>query len=219
VRQYLDFFAAAYYIPAGRRTDLIADILKLTDLEFKRDAPVQALSRGMQQRLGVARVLIHDPKILILDEPASGLDPRARVELRELLRELATMGKTILISSHILSELSEVCNRVGIVEQGTLVFEGTREALFERLAGRTAIVVEPIPEHAARTLEALRSAPFAESVESDNNLLRVRLAEGFTDIAEVAAFLSDRGCRFRRFGPEALSLEQAFMALTEGKLA
>jgi ABC-2 type transport system ATP-binding protein len=121
VSEYLDFFAAAYGVPRGRRRKIIADVLELTDLSFKRQANVDSLSRGMQQRLGLARVLVHDPPVLLLDEPASGLDPRARIEIRELLKELQRMGKTILISSHILSELGEFCNKLGIIERGRLI--------------------------------------------------------------------------------------------------
>ncbi len=122
VTEYLEFFAAAYSIHGDERVRVVGDVLDLTDLSYKRDAEVNSLSRGMQQRLSVARVLLHDPKVLLLDEPASGLDPRARIEMRELLKELRRMGKTIIISSHILHELAELCNAVGIIEQGKLVF-------------------------------------------------------------------------------------------------
>src|SRR5438105_1177712 len=130
VQEYLEFFASAYNITGQQRTRVVGDVLELTDLSYKRDALVDSLSRGMKQRLSVARVLLHDPKVLLLDEPASGLDPRARIEIRELLKELKRMGKTILISSHILHELSELCNTVGIIERGKLLFAGTvREAI------------------------------------------------------------------------------------------
>ncbi|MCX5646829.1 MAG: ABC transporter ATP-binding protein [Phycisphaerae bacterium] len=125
VFEYLEFFAAAFGIEYRKRKAIVDGVLELTDLVSKQDALVDSLSRGMQQRLGLARVLIHDPKVLILDEPASGLDPRARIEMRELLRELKWMGKTIMISSHILSELEEICDRIGIIEHGQLVFSGT----------------------------------------------------------------------------------------------
>ena len=125
VFEYLEFFAAAFGIEPKKRQGIVEGVLELTDLESKKTFAVDSLSRGMQQRLGLARVLIHDPKVLILDEPASGLDPRARIEIRELLRELKRMGKTIMISSHILSELEEICDRVGIIEHGKLVFSGT----------------------------------------------------------------------------------------------
>lgn len=219
VHQYLDFFGAAYYIPAATRQKLISDILNLTDLAFKKDALVQSLSRGMQQRLGVARVLIHDPKLLILDEPASGLDPRARVELRELLKELARMGKTILISSHILSELAEMCNRLGIIEQGKLVFEGTREELNLRMLSHATINIETHPDDTDKAWAALSSAPCAADLTRAGNSISLRLKEGFSDVSEIPALLQSAGCRLLRFCPQEVTLEDAFMNLTKGKLA
>jgi len=132
VQEYLEFFAASYNIHGDKRKQVIGDVLDLTDLNFKIDAEVNSLSRGMQQRLSVARVLLHDPKVLLLDEPASGLDPRARIEMRELLKELHRMGKTILISSHILLELADLCNHVGIIEQGELKYNGTMQNILDR---------------------------------------------------------------------------------------
>src|SRR5687767_6027571 len=132
VTEYLEFFASAYAIPRRERKKVVADVLELTDLKYKQDALVDSLSRGMQQRLGLARVLVHDPPILLLDEPASGLDPRARIEIRELLKELQRLGKTIMISSHILSELGEFCNKLGIIERGKLIISGTIDDLIER---------------------------------------------------------------------------------------
>ena len=125
VQEYLEFFASAYDIVGKKRAQIVGDVLELTDLTFKRDALVDSLSRGMKQRLSIARVLLHDPKLLLLDEPASGLDPRARIEIRELLKELHRMGKTIIISSHILPELADLCTSIGILEQGELVFHGS----------------------------------------------------------------------------------------------
>src|SRR5829696_1746503 len=122
VQEYLEFFAAAYNINGTQRTKVVNDVLELTDLAYKRDTLVDSLSRGMKQRLSIARVLVHDPKVLLLDEPAGNLDPRARIEMRELLKELRRMGKTILISSHILPELQDLCNTVGIIEQGELLY-------------------------------------------------------------------------------------------------
>jgi len=215
VYQYLDFFAAAYYIPARDRRKLVNDILDLTDLNFKRDAMVQSLSRGMQQRLGVARVLVHDPKVLILDEPASGLDPRARIEFRELLKELAAMGKTILISSHILAELSEICTRVGIIEQGRLIFEGTREQLTEKLLGLGRIRIETTPEHREHLLGLLRGESLAKAVEArEDGGVDLALADDAPPLEELAAKLVGAGIPLRRFQPEELNLEQAFMHLT-----
>ena len=133
VWEYLDFFARCYGIPAARRRQMIGDLLDLVDLGDKRDAYVQGLSRGMQQRLCLAHTLVHDPQVLLLDEPASGLDPRARVELRELLRELRSLGKTIVISSHILPELEELCTSVAIVDHGQVLAQGRVADIEKRL--------------------------------------------------------------------------------------
>jgi ABC-2 type transport system ATP-binding protein len=147
--EYLQFFAAAFRIPRARRRSVIDGVLELTDLREKRDTPVEGLSRGMQQRLGVARVLLHDPAVLLLDEPASGLDPRARIELRGLLTELRRMGKTLMVSSHILTELGEMSTSIGIIERGKLIFAGsltdalslsTRDA---KIGERILITLEP----------------------------------------------------------------------------
>ena len=131
--RYLHFFAAAYRIESQRREAIVRDVLALTDLTEKTDAPVDALSRGMKQRLGLARVLLHDPDLLLLDEPASGLDPRARIEMRELLKELQSMGKTILVSSHILHELGQLCTSIGIVEAGEMVACGSLQEIYRAL--------------------------------------------------------------------------------------
>ena len=133
VKEYLYFFAAAYRLPTTDRIKTVYDVLELTDLRDKIDAPVDALSRGMKQRLALARVLLHDPELLLLDEPASGLDPRARIEIRELLKALASMGKTILISSHILHELGQLCSRIGIIETGRMVAEGSLSDIYRKL--------------------------------------------------------------------------------------
>jgi len=133
VWEYLDFFAACYDIPEANRKKLIDDLLELVDLAHRRDDMVDKLSRGMKQRLSLARTLAHDPAVLILDEPASGLDPRARVEIRELLVELAKMGKTIFFSSHILADVSEICTHIGIIEGGKMVAQGSMEAMRAQL--------------------------------------------------------------------------------------
>src|SRR5205807_9691764 len=127
------------------RQKVVGDVLELTDLKYKKDAFVDSLSRGMQQRLGLARVLVHDPPILILDEPASGLDPRARIEIRELLKELQRLGKTIMVSSHILSELGEFCNKLGIIERGKLLVSGTIEELMIRARAHPVISIQIAP--------------------------------------------------------------------------
>jgi ABC-2 type transport system ATP-binding protein len=154
VQEYLEFFAACYNIHGKQRERVVRDVLDLTDLNYKANAEVNGLSRGMSQRLSIARVLLHDPKVLLLDEPASGLDPRARIEIRELLKELRRMGKTIVISSHILHELAELCNTVGIIEQGQLVFSGSvNDIMSEASMGQIVhIVVDDRVEEAARLL-------------------------------------------------------------------
>ncbi|MDQ3462375.1 MAG: ABC transporter ATP-binding protein [Actinomycetota bacterium] len=141
VGEYLRFFAHAYRLPVATWTPTVAALLELVDLTAKRDAQVNSLSRGMKQRLSLARALVHDPTLLVLDEPASGLDPRARVELRELLHQLAAMGKTIVVSSHILAELAELCTEVGIMERGRLLASGEPRTLLERLGGGRAVSV------------------------------------------------------------------------------
>ena len=170
VGEYLEFFAACYAVPAGRREKTIAEVLALTDLSHKTETEVNGLSRGMQQRLAVARVLIHDPKVLLMDEPSSGLDPRARIEMRELLKELRRIGKTILISSHILYELADLCNAVGVVEQGKLVFAGAVSDLMQRAkVGKVVqIQVEARTEEAAQLLRAVRGVAKVDIMVEDD---------------------------------------------------
>ena len=141
VDEYLQFFASAFKIARARRRVVVDSVLELTDLTEKKHAMVDSLSRGMQQRLGVARVLIHEPRVLLLDEPASGLDPRARIEMRELLTELGRMGKTIMVSSHILSELAEMCTSIGIIERGKLLYSGSIEDAYAKAHAAERIVI------------------------------------------------------------------------------
>jgi ABC-2 type transport system ATP-binding protein len=220
VGEYLEFFAACYAVPAGKREKTIAEVLALTDLSHKTETEVNGLSRGMQQRLAVARVLIHDPKVLLMDEPSSGLDPRARIEMRELLKELRRIGKTILISSHILYELADLCNAVGVVEQGKLVFAGAVSDLMQRAkVGKVVqIQVEARSEEAAQLLRAVRGVAKVDiMVEEGGRRLDVQLAPD-ADIAasELAARLLAQGFRLSRLQPEEISLETAFMRLTKG---
>src|SRR5579872_1316398 len=144
VWEYLDFFAAAYRIPRNKRPQLIDDVLTLTDLNVKKDAYVESLSRGMKQRLCLAKTLVHDPKVLLLDEPASGLDPRARIEIRELLKELQAMGKTIIVSSHILPEMEEFCNKIGIIEKGEMIVAGDVNDIIRQVRGHHTIEIRVV---------------------------------------------------------------------------
>ena len=215
VREYLEFFAAAYNIEGARRRQVIDDVLALTDLDYKVDAEVNSLSRGMQQRLSVARVLLHDPKVLLLDEPASGLDPRARIEMRELLKELHRMGKTILISSHILLELADLCSKVGIIERGQMQFSGTVQEIMDRArVGLVLHVGVAGPQEAAG--RRLRSVPGVTEVETCDGHLRLTLDAESADPGSIAECLVRDGFRLTRLEEEKVNLETAFMRLTKG---
>src|SRR5271167_4203411 len=172
VQEYLEFFAAAYNINGSQRTKIVGDVLELTDLGYKRDSLVDGLSRGMKQRLSIARVLVHDPKLLLLDEPASGLDPRARIELRELLKELRRMGKTILISSHILHELSQFCTRIGIIEAGKMVAEGSLDDIYRKLDLKRTVHVQ-ISNQTPALLAAIRAIRGVGSVEENPDRIAI----------------------------------------------
>ncbi|RLS93047.1 MAG: ABC transporter ATP-binding protein [Planctomycetota bacterium] len=220
VSEYLEFFAACYGVPSAKRDRTISEVLALTDLTHKTESEVNGLSRGMQQRLAVARVLIHDPKVLLMDEPSSGLDPRARIEMRELLKELRRIGKTILISSHILSELADLCNAVGVIEQGKLAFAGALSDLMARAkVGKIVqIGVEARAEDAATLLRGVRGVSKVELVADDGSKrLDVELVPNAEVAAsELAARLLAQGFRLTRLAPEEISLETAFMRLTKG---
>ncbi len=215
VHEYLEFFAAAYNINGDQRKRVVGDVLELTDLAYKRDAFVDSLSRGMQQRLSVARVLLHDPKVLLLDEPASGLDPRARIEMRELLKELRRMGKTIIISSHILHELASLCSTVGIIERGELLYHGPLEEILRRAraGSRVDIRVAHGQEQAADVLKKLDAVT---SVTAEDGKLVVELANEAKDFSFLARALLDAGLPLRELAEEPVDLETAFMRLTKG---
>jgi ABC-2 type transport system ATP-binding protein len=218
VEEYLHFFAAAYRIDRTRRKAVIGDVLELTDLVHKLNAPVDALSRGMKQRLSLARVLLHDPDLLLLDEPASGLDPRARIEMRELLKALKEMGKTILISSHILHELSQLCTRIGIIEAGKMVAQGSVDDIYRHL-GLLRIVHVQVVDMNDALVGRIKAVPGVESVEPQIDRLAIRLHEDQTSIEDLHDHLVAAGARIRMFQSEAMDMETAFMKLTEGKTA
>jgi ABC-2 type transport system ATP-binding protein len=218
VEEYLHFFAAAYRIDRNRRKAIIGDVLELTDLVHKLHSPVDALSRGMKQRLSLARVLLHDPDLLLLDEPASGLDPRARIEMRELLKALKEMGKTILISSHILHELAQLCTRIGIIEAGVMVAQGSVNDIYRHL-GLLRIVHVQVVEMTDELVERIKAVPGVNSVDPQVDRLAIRLHEDQTSIEDLHDHLVAAGARIRMFQPEAMDMETAFMKLTEGKTA
>jgi len=215
VFEYLEFFAAAFGIERKKRKSIVEGVLELTDLESKKSATVDSLSRGMQQRLGLARVLIHDPKVLILDEPASGLDPRARIEIRELLRELKRMGKTIMISSHILSELEEICDHVGIIEHGKLVFSGTLEEIRPRLGIESKVRVK-VADHQDKAIELLSALPQIRQVQALGDEIAVTFHEGKHANGIVARTLVNADLDIISLQPERLKLDDAFLQLTKG---
>lgn len=218
VLEYLHFFAAAYRIPREKRIGTVNDVLALTDLSHKADSQVDALSRGMKQRLGIARILLHDPELLLLDEPASGLDPRARIELRELLKELQRMGKTILVSSHILHELSQLCTRIGIIEAGELVAAGSLSDIYRKLDLKRTVHVQ-ISNLTPPLVESMQALRGVASVEELADRVAIRVREDELGMEDLLDSLHGLGARIRMFQPEAMDMETAFMKLTEGKVA
>ena len=215
VFEYLEFFAAAFGIERPKRKSIVDGVLELTDLQSKRSAAVDSLSRGMQQRLGLARVLIHDPKVLILDEPASGLDPRARIEIRELLRELKRMGKTIMISSHILSELEEICDHIGIIEHGRLVFSGTLEEIRPRLGIQSKVRVK-VANNEDKAVELLSALPQIRDVQVVAEAIVVTFVDGQDNDGIIARTLVNGNIDIISLQPEKLKLDEAFLKLTKG---
>jgi ABC-2 type transport system ATP-binding protein len=217
VIEYLEFFAAAYRIKGAERRKKCDQVLDLVDLGYKRDALVTSLSRGMTQRLGLARVLLHEPQVLLLDEPASGLDPRARIEMRGLLKELRNMGKTILVSSHILPELADICNKIGIIERGKLLFDGDVESAIRRVRQHLVfdVAVSSGVDGAAKA--QLESHPDVLKVElKDSEIMRVTLNDGVHDGSFIAETLVKNGFRLKMLREEEIDLEDVFMAITKG---
>ena len=218
--EYLDFFGAAFRIPRAKRRAIIEDVLALTDLAPKRDDEVSAFSRGMTQRACLAKTLLHDPEVLILDEPASGLDPRARIEFRELLKELQNMGKTILVSSHILSELSTICTSVGILESGVLITSGDVKTILEKVRAHRSFVIALLHEtDRDRTVALLEQRTEVRNVERIGGAVRVSLDATEPEIAGLIQALSNDEILFTEFREEHADLETAFLTLTEGRLA
>jgi ABC-2 type transport system ATP-binding protein len=215
VQEYLEFFAAAYNINGANRTKIVNDVLELTDLGYKRDALVDGLSRGMKQRLSIARVLLHDPKVLLLDEPAGNLDPRARIEMRELLKELRRMGKTIMICSHILPELQDLCNTVGIIERGELIYSGPWTDIVKKAKTGTILHVA-VKENQAQAGALLAQDENVENVQPNHEFLEVSIKAGVEDYSFVPQRLIAAGFRLTMLREEEVNHETAFMRLTKG---
>lgn len=217
VDEYLDFYGASYGIQLAERQVLIPQLLELVNLTSKRYEYVDLLSRGMKQRLCLARALIHDPKVLILDEPASGLDPRARVEMRDILRNLKSMGKTILISSHILPELAEMCDEIGVIDNGKLIAHGNVAAIQAQLQGEKRIVLK-ITDRLEEVRAFLEEDPHISSIDVIDNRLEIAFNYCGTNAEQVAllkkAMLAD--LPIYALNEEEKDLEDVFMAITKG---
>jgi ABC-2 type transport system ATP-binding protein len=222
VEEYLDFFAGCFQIFGTRRQTLITELLELVELTHRANDPVENLSRGMKQRLSLARTLIHDPSVLILDEPASGLDPRARVEIRELLRELSRMGKTIFFSSHILSDVAEICTRIGIIEAGELVVSGTPDELqYHQLPSRRIrIGILGDPDEAA---EIIGDTSSILDIHIDKkpvppHVLEIDFVGTLEDLADLLTKLAGR-CQVVQFSEVESSLEEVYLRATRGQVS
>jgi ABC-2 type transport system ATP-binding protein len=215
VWEFLDFFAVAYQIPRAKRKRVIADVLELLDLMHKRDDFVNGLSRGMKQRLCLAKTLVHDPPVLILDEPSSGLDPRARLEVKALLKELRRMGKTILISSHILTELADCCTSIGIIERGQLLMHGPIDEVYRRIRGNRMVEIKFV-EQMDIGLSIIRSCPQTRDVIVEDHQCTIELEADDTQVAALLESLTKSGVRMRSFHEKEPTLEDVFMLVTKG---
>ena len=215
VIEYLEFFAAAYRIRGAKRRQVCNEKLELVDLDFKRDAFANTLSRGQTQRLGLARVLLHEPQVLLLDEPLSGLDPRARIEMRAVLRRLGEHGKTIMVSSHILPELADMCNKVGIIDLGVMKVNTTVAEVMKLVRQQIVLHIQVTGDidSAARLLQ---QHPLVANVNIADGQLAVTLKEGSEDYTDLSAALLAAGHKIKLFREEEMNLESAFMALTKG---
>jgi ABC-2 type transport system ATP-binding protein len=215
VWEFLDFFAVAYQIPRTRRKGVLSDVLELLDLTHKRDDFVNGLSRGMKQRLCLAKTLVHDPPVLILDEPASGLDPRARLEVKALLKELRQMGKTILISSHILTELADCCTSIGIIERGKMLLHGTIDQVYQQIQQNRQIRVK-FSGDPSQGVSLIRSDPNVRNVQLDTRHWMVEIAGDDRDVERLLQQLVAAQCGLLSFAEQEPTLEDVFMMVTKG---
>ena len=218
VAEYLEFFAAAYRIQGPDRKKKVEQVLDLVDLGYKRDALVTSLSRGMTQRLGLARVLLHEPQVLLLDEPASGLDPRARIDMRELLKELRNMKKTILVSSHILPELADICNKIGIIERGKLLFDGDVETAIAQVRQKHVFLLSVGVDRNEAGAKTTAGYPEVGGVDiiDQGKVIKVALKDGNQDGSFLPERLIQAGFKLRMFKEEEIDLEDVFMGITKG---
>lgn len=218
--EYLEFYAGIHGIPRQKRARIITDLLELVELTSKRDALVESLSRGMKQRLCLARALVHDPELLLLDEPASGLDPRSRVELRELVRTLQSMGKTVIISSHILLELAEMCTDVAIMQKGRLVVSGDVDQVSHRLGDSRPLEIRVLDlERIPETLQLLKELPDISNVTGgEGNLVQAEFSGNDQELHQLLVKLINNNIPVISFAPRSGGgrLEEVFMSITEG---
>ena len=219
VWEYLDFFAASYRVPKSDRPGLIDLVLDLTNLSVKKDAYVESLSRGMKQRLCLARTLVHNPKVLLLDEPASGLDPRARIEIKELLKELRSMGKTIIVSSHILPELADFCTSVGIIERGEMIVAGPIEKIMKEVLGGRVLELRVPEADRTQAMAVLRSVEHVRDVALVSETIRVDYNGTLDDQSNVLLALIQNGVRVQTFAEQDTDLEDIFLRVTKGLVA
>ncbi|MFM7296339.1 MAG: ABC transporter ATP-binding protein [Planctomycetota bacterium] len=217
IHEYLDFFARAYGIRGDARRSVLERVIEFTSLGDLREKHIDALSKGMKQRLCLAKTLLHDPAVLILDEPAAGLDPRARVELRELVKALAGMGKSILISSHILTELAEMCTTVTVIERGTVRGSGSVESIARGVSGIQRIYARAIAG-AERLERALLELPFVKNAHIEREGVAFDFEGDEAAAASLLATLASAGLGLCEFAPKAVDLEDVFLSLTEGRL-
>jgi ABC-2 type transport system ATP-binding protein len=215
VIEYLEFFAAAYRITGPKRRQVCDEKLQLVDLDFKRDAFANTLSRGQTQRLGLARVLLHEPQVLLLDEPLSGLDPRARIEMRAVLRRLGQQGKTIMVSSHILPELADMCNKVGIIDRGVMTVNATVADVMRQVRERIVLQIVVTGDRDAAA-KLLAQHDLVDHVSNGKEQLAVTLKTGVEDYSDLSTLLVSAGHKLKLFREEEVNLESAFMALTKG---
>ena len=218
VWEFLDFFAVAYRIPKVQRKKIIKDVLELLDLGHKRDDFVNGLSRGMKQRLCLAKTLVHDPPVLILDEPTSGLDPRARIDVKALLKELRRMGKTILISSHILTELADCCTSIGIIERGQLLMHGPIGEVYRRIR-RNRIVEIKFTTNMDAGISIVRSDPHLRDIQIEHHSCTVELETDDAGVQHLLQRLIDNQIGVRSFADKDPTLEDVFMLVTKGLVA
>lgn len=218
VWEYLDFFCAAYRIPKVKRTELIDRVLTITASQFIKDFYMEALSKGMKQKAGLAKTLLHDPSVLILDEPSSGLDPRARIEMRELIKNLKGMGKTVMVSSHILSELAEISDQIGIIEKGVLLASGTVQEVMGAFRQELIYEVEIAENlgHGKKVLQLLAEKKYISNLENVGSMFSFKMVSGKdADAARLLATLVNNKVSVKSFRPVETNLEDVFLAVTK----